>query len=99
MHLGSSLQKVADVHVAIGNSRDPEGTVALRINGISEPGVKIMDLSRLADKVILTLIDVQSDEGEGAVVELTVHASVRALHKAQVRLPEERVAVDVLSGT
>jgi hypothetical protein len=58
-----------------------------------------MDLSRAVDKVELTLKDVESDEADGALVELAVHPLVHALHEAYVRIPEERIAGPIAPGT
>src|SRR5262249_12621860 len=81
--------------------RVAEAITAIGINRRAEARVEIMDLPL----VELTGVDVESDEGEGGVVDDAVGTLVDALHEAQVRVPEERVAVVVgpcaldMSGT
>jgi hypothetical protein len=57
-----------------------------------------MDLGRVMDKVKLTLVDVESDEGERASVKVSVYALVDALHEAHVGVPEEGIAAVVRPG-
>jgi hypothetical protein len=64
-------------------------------DGRTEAGVEIMDLSRVFGKVKLTLINVESDEGESTSVNVSIHSLVDALDEAHVRVPEEGVAVIV----
>jgi hypothetical protein len=49
--------------------------------------------------VELTCVDVESDEGEGALVNATVHPLVDSLHKTQVHVPGESVAAAVGAGS
>src|SRR5262249_37579131 len=46
----------------------------------------------------LTLVDVQSEEGEGAPLDGSVRRPVDALHEAQVHFPEQGVAAPVRPG-
>src|SRR5262245_16789288 len=99
VHLGASLGKVDHLHVLVRDGHGPDGPVVVVIDGLAETGVKVVNLRGAVDKVKLTLIDVESDEGEGAIVKLIVHSPVDALHEALVYVPEEGIAVPVLAGT
>src|SRR5262249_25855984 len=93
VHLRPSRPEV-DLNVAVRNGQGPKGA-AVAGHGRAEAGVEIMNLGRVFGKVKLSLIDVESDEGEGAVVNVSIHPLVDAPDEAHVGVPEEEVAVVV----
>ena len=65
VHRGLPSAKL-ELHIAVWKRSGPEEPVAeavatAGIHGRTKPWVEIMDLSRVVDKVKLTLIDVESD--------------------------------------
>jgi len=96
VHPGRPRQRV-DLHVAIRDDGDPENHRAESIAAIdgtnrgSIAGVEIMREINVVLEVRLTSINVQSDFDKCSGIERAVHALVRALHEAQVGVPEETV--------
>jgi hypothetical protein len=87
VHLGRPCRQV-DLHVAVGNGHSPDDPAHV-MEIASKARVEIVGLGRVWQrKVKLTLIGVQSDQGEGAAVQVAVHPAVNALHEAQVRFPQ-----------
>src|SRR5262249_2394303 len=87
-----------DRHRAVVNRYGPEGARAVAVAAYgtdlgTEAGVEVVNLRTL--RLRRRRVDVESDEGEGTLMNFPVGPLVCAVHEPQVRVPEEGVAVVV----
>ena len=57
-----------------------------------DTGVKVVDLRREIYEVILTSIEVKSDQGKGTTVDGPIETDIRAAHEAHVGIEEKLLA-------
>jgi hypothetical protein len=72
---------LADAHGILIDARDPEQTAG------GDAGVVVVNL---VIEVNLTVVEIQSDEREGAVAAVPAHGNVLPLHEADIGLEEQR---------
>ena len=77
---GATLM-LADAHGILIDARDPEQTAG------GDAGVVVVNL---VIEVNLTVVEIQSDEREGAVAAVPAHGNVLPLHEADIGLEEQR---------
>lgn len=73
-----------------GVGGDPHGPEQASGIGV-DARIEVVNLCREVGKVKLTFEEVQSDEAEDALVNVTIHADIRALHEPHIRVEQQVV--------